>query len=154
MKKFAPIAMKCTREDWESIKSFIPKKLIRKDVYSNFNVTDYISYITNDYNKEGKICSTISPECQEKIYEKFDANIFLNACGIDYYEVVKSEKPTHYQTDNNIDIIDFCKMYNLNFNRGNVIKYVSRAGKKDDEIKDLEKALDFIQREIKYLKEK
>ena len=154
MKKFTPIAMKCTQEDWESIKSFIPKKLIRKDVYSNFNVTDYTSYITNDYNEKGKICSTISPECQEKIYEKFDANIFLNACGIDYYEVVKSEKPTHYQTENNIDIIDFCKMYNLNFNRGNVIKYVARAGKKDDEIKDLEKALDFIQREIKYLKEK
>lgn len=68
--------------------------------------------------------------------------------------VVKSEKPIHYQTDNNIDVIDFCKMYNLNFNLGNVVKYVARAGKKDDEMKDLEKALDFIQREIKYLKEK
>lgn len=67
---------------------------------------------------------------------------------------IQNNKPTHYQTENNIDIIDFCKMYNLNFNRGNVIKYVARAGKKDDEIKDLEKALDFIQREIKYLKEK
>lgn len=82
MKKFTPIAMKCTREDWESIKEFIPKNLIRKDVYSNFNVDNYTSYITNDYNEEGEICSTISPECQEIIYKKFDAKIFLNACGI------------------------------------------------------------------------
>jgi len=154
MKKFTPIAMKCTQEDWESIKSFIPKKLIRKDVYSNFNVANYTSYITNDYNEAGKICSTISPECQEKRYEIFDAKIFLNACGIDYYEVVKSDKPTHYQTDVDFDVIDFCNAYDLNFNRGSVVKYVARAGKKDDEIKDLEKALDFIQREIKYLKEK
>jgi len=118
------------------------------------DIANYTSYITNDYNEAGKICSTISPECQEKRYEIFDAKIFLNACGIDYYEVVKSDKPTHYQTDVDFDVIDFCNAYDLNFNRGSVVKYVARAGKKDDEIKDLEKALDFIQREIKYLKEK
>lgn len=60
-------------------------------------------------------------------------------------------KPTHYKT-NSFDVIDFCKEYNLNFNRGNIVKYVARAGKKDDEIKDLEKALDYLQREINYLK--
>ena len=80
---------------------------------------------------------------------------YINLSEIELIETEKTlNKPTHYKTDNNIDVIDFCKMYNLNFNLGNVVKYVSRAGKKDDEIKDLEKALDFIQREIKYLKEK
>ena len=82
MKKFTPIAMKCTQEEWESIKNFIPKKLIRKDIYGCFNSHIYTSYITNDYNKEGKISSTFSPECQEKRYETFDAKTFLNACGI------------------------------------------------------------------------
>lgn len=62
--------------------------------------------------------------------------------------------PLHYNTNEGIDVIDFCNYYKLNFNRGNVVKYVARAGKKDDEIKDLEKALDYIQREIKYLREK
>lgn len=65
----------------------------------------------------------------------------------------ENETPKHYKTDNNFDVIDFCKMYNLNFLRGNIIKYVCRAGKKDDEIKDLEKALDYLQRELKYLKD-
>jgi len=61
-------------------------------------------------------------------------------------------KPQHYQTSG-IDVIDICKLYDLNFNRGNILKYVCRAGKKDDEVKDLEKALDYLNRELKYLKE-
>lgn len=44
--------------------------------------------------------------------------------------LVNDEVPSHYQTDNDFDVIDFCKLYNLNFNRGNIIKYVCRAGKK------------------------
>lgn len=152
MKKFTPIAMKCTQEDWESIKD----KFNKKDIISIDNpISKHFTYLINHFDdKNGFGIGFFNKSLSKEVYEKFDANIFLNACGIDYYEAVKSEKPTHYQTENNIDIIDFCKMYNLNFNRGNVIKYVARAGKKDDEIKDLEKALDFIQREIKYLKEK
>ena len=61
--------------------------------------------------------------------------------------------PLHYITESKVDVIDFCKMYSLNFNRGNIIKYVARAGKKEDEIKDLKKAKDYIEREIKYLEE-
>lgn len=60
-------------------------------------------------------------------------------------------KPKHYDTGT-FDVIDVCKVYNLNFNRGNVLKYICRAGKKESELKDLEKALDYITREIKYLK--
>lgn len=58
--------------------------------------------------------------------------------------------PMHYINESNIDVIDFCKMYNLNFNRGNVVKYLSRAGKKDNELDDLRKALNYLTREIEY----
>ena len=60
----------------------------------------------------------------------------------------------HYENGKGYDIIDVCKDYGLNFNRGNVLKYISRAGKKDDELKDLRKALDYLQREIDYLEDK
>lgn len=60
----------------------------------------------------------------------------------------------HYDNGQNYDVIDICKDYELNFNRGNVIKYVVRAGKKQDELKDLRKALDYIKREITYLEQK
>ncbi len=60
----------------------------------------------------------------------------------------------HYQTGKDYDIIDVCKDYSLNFNRGNILKYVARAGKKDNELQDLRKALDYLQREIAYEEDK
>ena len=60
--------------------------------------------------------------------------------------------PQHYQTGKIYDLIDVIQDFKLNFNRGNVLKYVCRAGKKEDEVKDLEKAIDYLQRELKYVK--
>ena len=59
----------------------------------------------------------------------------------------------HYEATGEYDLIDIISDYKLNFNRGNVLKYVIRAGKKDDELQDLNKALDYIQREIQYVRE-
>jgi hypothetical protein len=59
----------------------------------------------------------------------------------------------HYEATGDYDIIDVCNHYNLNFNRGNVVKYIARAGKKDDELQDLYKAKDYIEREIAYVRE-
>ncbi len=43
------------------------------------------------------------------------------------------EHPNYYLTDNGFQVIDFIEALGLNFSRGNIIKYVSRAGKKDGE---------------------
>ena len=59
----------------------------------------------------------------------------------------------HYEATGEYDLIDIISDYKLNFNRGNVLKYIIRAGKKDDELQDLNKALDYIQREIVYVRE-
>ena len=59
----------------------------------------------------------------------------------------------HYENGKDYDIIDVCKDYALNFNRGNILKYVARAGKKQNELQDLRKALDYLQREIEYLEQ-
>lgn len=40
------------------------------------------------------------------------------------------------------------KDFGLSFNLGNVIKYVLRAGKKEDKLKDLTKAVDYLKFEI------
>lgn len=61
-------------------------------------------------------------------------------------------KPLHYQNENNYDVIDFAKDNDLNFNEANVVKYVTRCRKKGTHLKDLEKALDYIQREIEYVR--
>ena len=59
----------------------------------------------------------------------------------------------YYKNEQDYDVIDICKDYNLNFNRGNILKYVIRAGKKEYELKDLYKALDYLQREIEHIEE-
>lgn len=60
--------------------------------------------------------------------------------------------PSHY-TDGKIEVIDFIEDKKLNFHRGNAVKYIARAGKKnpEKEIEDLEKARWYIDREIKRL---
>jgi Protein of unknwon function (DUF3310) len=61
--------------------------------------------------------------------------------------------PSHY-TVGGIDTIDFIEAKRLNYNRGNAVKYISRAEHKDSNIQDLEKAVWYLQREIKTLREK
>lgn len=60
--------------------------------------------------------------------------------------------PSHY-TDGKIEVIDFIEDKGLNFHRGNAVKYIARAGKKnpEKEIEDLQKAAWYINREIKRL---
>lgn len=61
--------------------------------------------------------------------------------------------PLHY-TDGKIEVIEFIEDKNLNYHKGNAIKYICRAGKKDPqkEIEDLQKAIWYINREIKNIK--
>ena len=61
--------------------------------------------------------------------------------------------PSHY-TDGKIEVIDFIEDKKLNFHRGNAVKYIARAGKKNiaNEVEDLEKAVWYINREIERLK--
>ena len=63
-------------------------------------------------------------------------------------KIVESTTPERYKT-NSIDVIDFCKLYDLNFNLGNVVKYVCRNKGTDKE--DYKKAIDYLQRELKHL---
>ena len=62
-------------------------------------------------------------------------------------------KPSHYKAGE-FDVISFCQIHDINFELGNVIKYVTRAGKKENnsELQDLFKAREFLNRRIKYLK--
>lgn len=56
--------------------------------------------------------------------------------------------PPHYKAGG-VETIDFIEAKDLNYRLGNVVKYVSRAGRKDtDPVQDLEKAAWYLQREI------
>lgn len=59
--------------------------------------------------------------------------------------------PSHY-TQGKYEVIDVIEDWDLGFNLGNAIKYIGRAGHKDDIVQDLEKAKWYIEREIQRLK--
>lgn len=62
------------------------------------------------------------------------------------------DHPSHYTQYKNLEVIDLTEQ--MNFNRGNAVKYICRAGFKgteDDERKDLSKARWYISREIERL---
>ena len=58
--------------------------------------------------------------------------------------------PSHYN-QGKYEAIDVIEDWQLNFNLGNTVKYISRAGHKDDIIQDLKKASWYLDREIKRL---
>lgn len=63
--------------------------------------------------------------------------------------------PNHYGGKDNIyEAIKVIEAWNCNFNIGNAVKYLSRAGKKDNIVQDLSKAIWYINREIENLNKK
>jgi len=75
---------------------------------------------------------------------------------LDSYENNESvvEHPSHYRSDSGFEAIDVIEAWNLGFNLGNTLKYISRAGlkNKNREIEDLEKAQWYLNREIERIR--
>lgn len=64
--------------------------------------------------------------------------------------------PTYYRSK--IETWDYIACHNLNYFRGNAIKYITRAGKKDKrktkEVEDLMKAIYYLEKEINLIQER
>jgi predicted nucleic acid-binding Zn ribbon protein len=66
---------------------------------------------------------------------------------------MKNEKinhPPHYGGDTTYEVIKVIEAWQLCFCLGNAVKYIARAGKKDQgrEVEDLKKAVWYLQRRI------
>ena len=77
------------------------------------------------------------------------------ALNVDYKELNMEEDkkemidhPKHYNMGK-YEAIDVIEGWGLGFNLGNTVKYISRAGYKDNILQDLKKALWYLDREIK-----
>ena len=126
----------------------------------SFNNYIYFGYDTVTYCDS---CNNFLKElggCQKQGYRKFelgkDYTINENNCyDCNYFELAEDRKeminhPQHYNMGK-FEAIDVIEDWQLNFNLGNTVKYISRAGHKDDIIQDLKKALWYLDREIKRL---
>ena len=113
---------------------------------------DCLDYKSVDSSKE--------VNCEDCIYYNMGDGCEYSYCKKeydDYYYKQKEEnaiKPSHYKAGE-FDVIAFCQLHNINFDLGNVIKYVTRAGKKENnsELQDLNKAMEYLKRRIEFIKE-
>ena len=112
---------------------------------------DCLDYKSVDSSKE--------VNCEDCIYYNMGDGCEYSYCKKeydDYYYKQKEEnaiKPSHYKAGE-FDVIAFCQLHNINFDLGNVIKYVTREGKKENnsELQDLNKAMEYLKRRIEFIK--
>ena len=64
--------------------------------------------------------------------------------------------PSHYVREglHGLEVIDFIRAFELNFNRGSAVKYIMRAGSKNNELEDLRKARKQLDAEIEWLEDR
>ena len=60
-------------------------------------------------------------------------------------------RPSHYAEGREFETIDVIEDWGLGYHLGNAVKYISRAGRKDDILQDLRKAQWYLTREIENL---
>jgi transcriptional regulator with XRE-family HTH domain len=123
------------------LKGYTQKQLGEKIGKSDMTVRKYESaYIMPSDSCLDDIC---------KALEISRGDILLNEK--DKKEMVNH--PSHYNMGK-YEAIDVIEDWNLNFNLGNAVKYISRAGHKDDIVQDLKKSLWYIEREIQRIENK
>ena len=61
-----------------------------------------------------------------------------------------NETGPEYYRRGSIQVWDFIRDQELSFHLGNVIKYICRAGHKDNDIEDLAKAIHYLSNEIEF----
>ena len=132
-------------------------------LYEEWVSTEYCNNSSNGfctlYNKD---CNTCDKVCmQYEVTELLDAidklkpTTIINKEPKIKFETSEKEMvdhPSHY--NKGIETIDYIDSWEMNFNTGNVIKYVTRAGYKNDQLEDLKKAMWYLDREIQRIKNK
>lgn len=111
------------------------------------NIRKYEEDYKLKLDKQMEKVSEMLKDCSinsEKVNESFEGvNLAANIVRPNYYKAGK------------FDVIGFCFEHDLDFATGNIIKYVTRAGKKDENktLEDLEKAMEYLRRKIERAKE-
>ena len=127
--------------------------LINDNSINTCDLQDNLEY-SNVTEDDDCICNITDPPtkcCENDIKSDENTNVGTNEIANEITTETDCNKNKHYVTTQGIQAIDLIDAYNLNFNLGNVIKYVSRCNYKDSKKDDLEKAMWYIDREMKTL---
>ena len=137
---------------------------MRYKVGDKVQIKDHRGLILNKERWVGKVMTVALADKIGKMYRMeednrlspwFDEDIAGLAVVVDTpieeFDPPQSFRPDYYGGAENIyETRKFINAHNLNFNLGNVVKYVVRAGKKDDNtmVSDINKAMTYLQFEL------
>lgn len=98
-------------------------------------------------------CLNIAVATEEELDKAID--LITKAKVDEMFEHIEEVKPEHdiiahpaHYTYSEYEPKDVIRAWGLNFNLGSAVKYVARAGRKDDIVQDLKKAKQFLEFEI------
>lgn len=137
---------------------FLKKGIIERDYIGNYYCNNWSNGGCTIHDYE---CKIGDKNCLEYDYSELLtqidslANVLKDSFKPTVYkdnEINEKEMinhPSHY--NQGIEAIDYIESHRMDFNIGNVIKYVTRAKHKGTELQDLKKSLWYLDREIKRL---
>ena len=96
---------------------------------------------------EEKIAEEAVEDADKNTSEEFEKNAKKAGWTKDASKSDAVDHPSHY-CGKKYEVIDLIDDFGLNFNKGNALKYLLRAGHKDDYVQDLKKAIWYLNREI------
>ena len=95
---------------------------------------------------EEKMTGNIIDLQADPILTELDLNKEYKGLHSDSFDSV--QRPAHYAEGRKYEPRKVIHDWQLNFNLGNAVKYISRAGRKGDMVEDLRKAIQYIEFEI------
>jgi hypothetical protein len=106
----------------------------------------------------GRVVSVLTPNAQASLALFSDPpqrgnsdRPRLRIAGMNPWERDNVNHPPHYKAGG-IETIDFIEAKSLNYNLGNVIKYITRADLKGNKLEDLQKAQWYLNREVQTIR--
>lgn len=91
-------------------------------------------------------CSTYTPNSETDSSCRFKCATETQLKKVSESSIISH--PAHYTEGRKYEPKDVIRDWGLNFNLGSAVKYISRAGRKDDILQDLRKARQFLDFEI------
>lgn len=139
-KDIIPISMRCTQEQYKSIKPILDENGISNYYTFSFADTFLVTNSSNDGIDVYNVFSLDAEKFGRKLYSEWDENVFLKCLGI---ETKDNINPLHYKRlpketieriQDNLTEIEF-----KGYLKGNILKYLDRYENKNG-VEDLKKA--------------
>lgn len=116
------------------------------------NIQRLVELAREDDFFDKDLCAGVVDGSEDPVFEEYNVKLKFTGCESEGSDPVNS--PEHYKTGG-LEAIDVVEAFFAdNYLRGNVFKYIARAGKKDPnkKVEDLQKAAWYLNREIEALK--